>query len=69
MLDMRFGGLPHFLTAPAAFPAAVNANHGSRPAGELGVPDFPVAGLFWAPPQVWRPMYPSSPRNHLTVVK
>ena len=66
MLDIRFRGLPHILTGPAGPPGAVNTNSAQQPVTEAGAPDFPVSG---PPPPVWKPMRPSSCRDHLTVVK
>lgn len=69
MLEIRYAGLPLILIGLAHPPEAVNANRGSQPAIEPGVPDFPVKGLLWAPPRVWQKAHASSRRHYLTVVK
>ena len=63
MLNIRFRGLPYALVQPASLPVAVNTGimPSSLPyAGQkIGVPDFPVHGLWWSPqPVVWAPIRP-----------
>jgi len=69
MLDIRFRGLPYAMVQPAVPPVAVNTGVMPQLDRHLGVPAFPVQGL-WAPqPVAWAPIRPQASRHHLTVVK
>jgi len=70
MLDIRFRGAPYAMVRPAVLPVALNTGLMPQVDRHLGVPDFPVQGLWWSPkPVVWAPIRPQASRHHLTVVK
>jgi hypothetical protein len=69
MMGLLFRGSPYIMVGSAQQPVALNANARRPEAPEVGLPDFPVAGLMWTPPPSWVPIRPRSSRDHLTIIK